>query len=137
MNRSSIAKRFDRWGPWVPKPLVAPSGRHAPREVHTVLLNEKAGYVVLISTICWEDIGDVDHLWITRRDGNPIRSWSDVQRIKRECLEDGGRRLGVEIYPAEEDVVDEANMYHLWVLPLGFRRTRAAFPFGLEPGAAR
>lgn len=26
-------------------------------------------------------------------------------------------KTGIEVYPKESDLVDEANMYHLWILP--------------------
>ncbi len=126
-----IAKQAPAWGTWAPRGLVSPSGKRAPASVHTVLLNEAAGYLVQISTVATA-LGPVDHLWITHRSGATIRSWTDLQRIKREVLADGADRLGVEVYPPEDAVVDQANMYHLWVFPLGY-----ALPFGLEPGAAK
>lgn len=49
----------------------------------------------------------------------------------REILSDGDTRIGVEVYPRDADLVDQANIYHLWVLPLGFE-----LPFGLHEGAA-
>ncbi len=42
-------------------------------------------------------------------------SWDDLQRLKREV--GFGERQAVEIYPADEHVVNVANMRHLWVLP--------------------
>jgi len=41
-------------------------------------------------------------------------SWDDLQRIKAECGR--GDQYAVEIYPAQQDVVNVANMRHLWVL---------------------
>lgn len=42
-------------------------------------------------------------------------SWEELQRLKAEC----GRAdlTAVEVYPAEIDEVNVANMRHLWVLP--------------------
>lgn len=59
--------------------------------------------------------------WLSIRhlDRKPIRDWRHFQRIKNElCGED---REGFEIYPCEERLVDEANQYHLWILPKGER----------------
>lgn len=40
--------------------------------------------------------------------------WDDLQRIKNEC---GFADFdAVEVYPAAKDVVDVANMRHLWIL---------------------
>lgn len=41
-------------------------------------------------------------------------AWDDLQRLKREC--GFGQFCAVEIYPPEKDVVNVANMRHLWVL---------------------
>lgn len=52
-------------------------------------------------------------------------SWDDLQRLKRECGR--GHLDAVEIYPADRDVVNVANMRHLWlvepgVLPFAWRK---------------
>jgi hypothetical protein len=48
-------------------------------------------------------------------------AWDDLQRLKHECGR--GEFNAVEIYPADKDVVNVANMRHLWVI-------RAPLPFG-------
>lgn len=53
-------------------------------------------------------------------------TWDDLQRLKREC----GRGMleGFEIYPKDDDIVNVANMRHIWIfkdesiLPFGFGR---------------
>lgn len=61
--------------------------------------------------------GFVDHLMVQRVDGEPIRSWADMQRIKNELL--GCERFAVEVFPRESRLVDDANIYHIWALPQG------------------
>jgi hypothetical protein len=53
-------------------------------------------------------------------------TWDDLQRLKRECGR--GERDAVEIYPADRDVVNVANMRHLWVVPanIPFKWTTSA-----------
>ena len=50
-------------------------------------------------------------------------TWDELQAIKREI--GFGDWYGVEIYPRECDVVNEANMRHIWLmekpLPVGWR----------------
>jgi hypothetical protein len=41
-------------------------------------------------------------------------SWDDLQRLKNEC--GYGGLDAVEIFPADNDVVNVANMRHLWVM---------------------
>lgn len=68
------------------------------------------------------------HLSIRRLDREPVRDWRDLQDIKNQLVGPGCE--GIELYPAEERVVDTANQFHLWVIkdPL-FR-----FPFGFQTG---
>lgn len=49
-------------------------------------------------------------------------SWWEMQRIKCELA--GETTTAVEVYPPSDEVVDEANMFHIWVLP-------EALPFSL------
>jgi hypothetical protein len=42
-------------------------------------------------------------------------SWGDLQRVKRECGR--GDLDAVEVFPADRDVVNVANMRHLWIQP--------------------
>ena len=71
--------------------------------------------------------GLVVHLWIRRHDGEMVRSWSDMQRIKNELM--GNERVAVEVFPPVSQLVDNANIAHLWVMPDGF-----SLPFSLKRG---
>ena len=42
-------------------------------------------------------------------------TWDELQQIKKEV--GMGDKFAVEIYPADADVVNVANMRHLWILP--------------------
>jgi hypothetical protein len=42
-------------------------------------------------------------------------AWDTLQRLKREC--GFGDREAVEVYPRDVDIVNVANMRHLWLLP--------------------
>lgn len=71
------------------------------------------------------ELGIIDNLMVRRNDAKPVRSWADMQRIKNELC--GENRIAVEVYPSEKTLVDQANIYHLWVFPEGF-----TLPFGLH-----
>ena len=47
-------------------------------------------------------------------------TWREAQRIKDELL--GPTVTAIEVYPPQAEIVDAADMYHLWGLyhPLGF-----------------
>lgn len=69
----------------------------------------------------------VIHLSIRRNDREAIRDWRHFYRIKNELS--GPKREAVEIYPSEDHLVDQANQYHLWVMPTGVE-----LPFGFREG---
>lgn len=52
-------------------------------------------------------------------------TWDDLQRIKSQA--GYADRVAVEIYPTDANVVDVANLRHLWVYPEGMK-----LPFGWE-----
>lgn len=41
-------------------------------------------------------------------------TWDDLMQVKRDC--GFANCWAVEVYPADEDVVNVANMRHLWIL---------------------
>lgn len=71
--------------------------------------------------------GPVVHLLITRHPGKDSkpRSWADLQRIKNDLV--GPERVAVEVFPKASRLIDESDVYHLWVLPEGFD-----LPFDLQ-----
>ncbi|MDG0056968.1 hypothetical protein MMB75_25415 [Paenibacillus sp. P2(2022)] len=58
--------------------------------------------------------GQVIHACIRNLNGTDI-TWAEKQRIKDELL--GEWRTAIEVFPDSRELVDEANMYHLWVIP--------------------
>lgn len=70
-----------------------------------------------------QPFGRVIWLSIKTLDKSARHDWRDLQRIKNEVV--GEQYDAVEIYPAEEKLVDTSNQYHLWVfleykMPFGF-----------------
>jgi hypothetical protein len=89
----------------------------------TIFLNNR--YQVA-ARACETPSGPMIHLSIKRRDKLPIHDWRDIQRIKNELV--GPEVEGMELYPAESQLVDTANQYHIWCFP------NAKFPFGFHEG---
>lgn len=44
-------------------------------------------------------------------------SWEELQRLKREA--GYGDQEAVEVFPPDADIVNVANIRHLWILPAG------------------
>lgn len=57
------------------------------------------------------------HLSIRDHKRRAVRDWRHFQRIKNELA--GKEREAIEIFPPESNLVDTANQYHLFVLPMG------------------
>jgi hypothetical protein len=57
-------------------------------------------------SVCRTEVADND--W---REGI---AWDELQRLKRECGR--GAKDAVELFPADDDVVNVANMRHLWIV---------------------
>ncbi|HJV46622.1 MAG TPA: hypothetical protein VJ824_12985 [Bacillota bacterium] len=104
-----------------PKQLKRGSGWFG--ELDRVYRDEGSKYVVMIRTIetSW---GPVEHVCIRNADSTDI-PWREKQRIKNEIF--GTDRTALEVFPSESDLVDEANMYHIWILPESME-----LPFGLK-----
>lgn len=65
------------------------------------------------------------HLSFKRTDRSAIRDWRHFQAIKNSVA--GPEREAIEIFPPEDNLIDAANEYHLWVLPPGM-----GSPLGME-----
>lgn len=53
---------------------------------------------------------------VTRHDEKPIPNhWQEMQNIKNELF--GPETVAIEYYPAESDLVDDCNIYWMWILP--------------------
>lgn len=65
------------------------------------------------------EIGTVVKLMIRRHDSKAIHSWKHLQKIKNKLY--GKERTAVEFYPPESELIDQANMYWLYVLPQDVR----------------
>ena len=66
--------------------------------------------------------GGVIHLAVSSLSG--IRpTWPEMQRIKDEIS--GPEATAIEVYPPKSEIIDEADMFHIWVL-------RGKLPFGLH-----
>lgn len=113
------ARAFERkglkgdWGLWriTDLPDGIPGGKGWNKEVRRVQVNNI--YIVLVRPFIDEQGNDVVHLAI-RTASQLEPPWRDMQRIKNEiCGEDS---TAVQVMPPASELVDEADMYHLWVL---------------------
>lgn len=105
-----------------PSPKICGRGSGWCNELNLALIDSTKNYCVLIRKV-QTDWGEVEHACMRNKDGSDI-PWAEKQRIKNELF--GPDITAIEVFPAESNLVDEANMYHLWVLPQGYK-----LPFSL------
>lgn len=109
------------WGPWSSGNVVAFS--FGSKSLSWSLWQNARYIVSVVPFQC--DFGPCMHVVIRSKPGNPEPTWAHKQRIKDELV--GRERVAVEVFPATKELVDQADAYHLWVLPEWFR-----LPFGVE-----
>lgn len=101
------------WGAWrftnLPDGLP---GSGWTREVREARANNL--YAVLVRPLIDEDGNRICHLAI-RTASSLEPPWRDLQRIKNELF--GVESTAVQVMPPQSELVDEADMYHMWILP--------------------
>lgn len=75
-------------------------------------------------------IPELVHVSIKRVDKAPVHDWRHFQEIKNMLV--GPSFEAVELYPAEDRVVDTANQYHLWAFGNRNALKLLGFPVGLK-----
>lgn len=98
-----------------------PIVQHVRQDLVGVAINSR--YQVYVYDAGAGRMGRMVWLSIKALDKSARHDWRDLQRIKNEVV--GPQYDAVEIYPAEDKLVDTSNQYHLWVfldfkLPFGF-----------------
>lgn len=124
-RREKIALRTGKWGKWdrfeTPGGIMSKTGWLG--EITHVFRNDV--FAVLVRPTL-TSLGRGRHLAI-RNTSNTEVTWSQKQRIKNELA--GEHSQAVEIFPPQSELIDEAPMYHLWVIPEG-----AELPFTIHDG---
>ena len=87
-----------------------------PADRHPTAVWRSQDFLVLIFAAC----NGIERLTVQRTEYGVNRAkddikWETLQRLKAECGR--GKLDAVEIFPNDRDVVNVANMRHLWVLP--------------------
>lgn len=113
---ATLAKRAAKTGAWSAWEDRSHTAEHplAPKGMTGAYLNNVYS-VQIYERPDWQGFRKA---MIRRHDGAAVRDWRHLQRIKSELF--GAQAVALEMFPAESDLVDEANMYWLWVAPVGF-----------------
>lgn len=115
LTAEARARRSGIWGEW--EKLTVPRGSAGmswAAEFTTVYRNK-------VFSVLVRDAGHAVHMAVSSLSGERP-SWHEMQRIKDELA--GNDATAVEVYPPKSEIVDGADMFHIWVLP-------ERLPFGL------
>ena len=74
-------------------------------------------YLVMCYDNAETTVGPAIKVFVQRHDDKPIRSWRAMQDIKNELF--GHERMAIEYFPKESELIDDANIYWLWIFPDG------------------
>ncbi len=114
LRAEAVARAIGQWGPWeivnFPKGTIGTGWTYGFDKAHK---NK-------VFSVLDRSLGNgVRHLAVSSL--SQIRpSWPEMQRIKDELA--GKNATAVEVYPPHDEIVDEADMFHIWILaePLAF-----------------
>lgn len=104
------ARRTGDWGDWeeVTFPAGSAGGGQWTSEITTVYRNR-------VFSVLMRDAGNgVTHYAVSSL-SEERPTWWEMQRIKNDLS--GPEATAIEVYPPTSEVVDGANMFHIWVLP--------------------
>jgi hypothetical protein len=114
--RERRAMRTGKWGEWRRTDLPnGASGNGWNREIRYAWANDL--YAVLCRPVQIKE-GKAIHCAI-RTISQLEPPWRHKQRIKNELF--GPDRVAVEVMPTTRRLVDEADMYHIWIMPEGYK----------------
>lgn len=121
-NRQRLKTLAKSWGEWEErKPSKEEAAPFGLSPDFCYLNNRYHVQVYMVQT----EWGMMAQMTIGRHGDLAPITWDELQRIKDELA--GEDETAVEVYPAAENLVNKANLRHLWILPDGF-----ALPFGLH-----
>jgi hypothetical protein len=128
IDERSIPHRLRPWRPFVETEPLQPDGSPGADVVDGFLaFYANSHYLVFVAS---PGGGDTRHLSMRTVENDTRHDWREMQRVKTEIL--GPEWEGVELYPAEDRVVDTANQYHLWCFPW---RIPLGWQTGIRSGA--
>lgn len=116
-SKSIAAKvKSSEWTPWIE--ASEEDLQNTTLKLQTAYKNSH--YVVMVcKPILFEGMGEVTRIMIRDNLARPHHSWLDFQRIKNELF--GEEFTAYEVYPPASNTVNDFNIYHLWVMPKGYK----------------
>ena len=115
LAREKQFRATGRWPEWRWHDIDIPPGPGWARQAKRV--TENGLFVVMFRDVQTE-WGPMIHAWIRTAAQATDLTWAEKQRIKDEVF--GRERTAIEVFPPRSELVDAADLFHLWVFPPGF-----------------
>lgn len=106
-ERKLLRRSSKKWSAWVSRPEWA-THPDALKGCVKCWPNDRYGVQLIVSN-------GLHVLMVRRHDEGDDFPWRDLQRIKDELV--GEDREAVQVFPKKSEIVDEADMAHIWLVP--------------------
>jgi len=115
-NRKLIARKNFKQPVTRFEPLDLSVAKFIPKGMTRSFINNR--FIVMIFDNAEVSTGTAIQALIQRHDNLPILGhWAEIQKIKNEIF--GEETTAVEYYPAKSQLIDEFNIYWIWIFPDG------------------
>ena len=116
-TREQRARATGRWPPWRWHDIHPDPGQFSGWLLQARRAAENGVFSVMVREIKTE-WGIVTHAFLRTASNAIDITWAEKQKIKDELF--GRERIAIEVFPPRSELVDGADMFHLWVMPAGF-----------------
>lgn len=115
-RRKKLAQQVFQLEPGAFEPIDLFKAPFIPKGMTRAFRNNR--YVVMIYDDTETTHGKAIQVLVQRHvDSSIPRHWSEMQKIKNEIF--GKEVTAVEYYPSESELIDDHNIYWLWIYPDG------------------
>jgi hypothetical protein len=115
-QRKQIARSLAKYG-WEPMRPVARGEKGVPWPSWATRVYQNNRFTAMVNDASRTTKGPAIKVYISPHACGRDVFWKDLQRIKNEIF--GPEALAVQYYPREADLVDEVNVYWIFVYPEG------------------
>lgn len=101
----------------------------AQREANPTIVAAHRNLTYVVHRRQYPELEGFDLLTVKRQDETDQHpGWKHLQSIKDRLAPDGTERFGIEVFPPRRFVVDNYDLWHVWVYPVGVE-----LGFGFHP----
>lgn len=113
-NRKQLAKKLYKEAVTPFSPVDLAKASFVPRGMTRAFKNNR--YIVMVYDKTPVTTGFAIKAMIQKIDNTPILGhWSEIQKIKNQIF--GEETTAIEYYPAKSKLIDDYNIYWIWVFP--------------------